>query len=89
MAWRVEWDERAVKELKSFDPQVQRTILKYIRQKFYETDVDPRVYGKPLVFNKKGLWRFRIGDCRLICLINDQKVTITIVSVGHRKNVYE
>lgn len=46
-------------------------------------DINPRSFGKPLVANHKGKWRYRIGDYRLLCLIEDDKVIITDIEIGH------
>jgi len=49
---------------------------------------DPRQFGKPLHGDKKGLWRYRVGDYRLICDIQDQRVTVLLLALGHRKEIY-
>lgn len=49
---------------------------------------DPRRHGKALVANRKGQWRYRIGDYRLICEIQDDCLVILAISVGHRRNIY-
>ena len=49
---------------------------------------DHRAHGKALTANRKGEWRYRIGDYRLICLIKDNELVVLAVNVGHRKNVY-
>ena len=51
--------------------------------------IDPRVQGKALVANHKGKWRYRVGDYRLLALIEDEEIVITIIDVGHRKDIYE
>ncbi len=50
---------------------------------------DPRKYGKPLRNSMRGLWRYRWGDYRIICQIQDARLTILVVSVGHRSRVFE
>lgn len=50
---------------------------------------NPRQTGKGLSFNKSGFWRYRVGDYRIICQIKDDELTIIVVTVGHRKNIYE
>ncbi|MEK6734258.1 MAG: type II toxin-antitoxin system RelE/ParE family toxin [Pseudomonadota bacterium] len=85
--WTVEWDDRAVKELRRLDKIVQFTILSYLKDRIV-TDEDPRRFGKPLVGNKKGLWRYRVGDYRLICSIEENRLNILVVAVGHRKSIY-
>lgn len=88
MAWKVEIQEQALAELHRLDPEVRRRILKYFRERL-EGSENPRQFGKPLVGDRAGLWRYRIGDYRAICHLEDQVLTILIVAVGHRKNVYD
>jgi mRNA interferase RelE/StbE len=88
LAWSVEWDERAFKELESLDKQAQRNILKYLKKKI-QTEEDPRRFGAPLHDDLAGLWKYRIGDYRLICTIEDNKLVILVLKAGHRKNVYK
>jgi mRNA interferase RelE/StbE len=88
LAWRIEWEDEAVKELKALDTRAQRAIVRYMRDKI-ATDENPRRYGDPLRKDLKGLWKYRIGSYRIICSIEDEKVIILVVRVGHRKNVYK
>lgn len=85
MIWRIEWDERARKELRSLDPSIQKQILRYLRERLLE---NPRQFGRELVGNKAGLWRYRIQDYRVICHIKDQSFVVLVVAVGHRKEIY-
>ena len=50
---------------------------------------DPRVHGKALTANLKGMWRYRIGDYRMLCLIEDEKLIITSLNIGHRREIYK
>ena len=88
MTWKVEWVDAAAKELRKLDKQIQRDILRYFRKRI-ATDDDPHRLGKPLVGNKSGLWRYRVRDYRIICNITDDTLTVLVLRVGHRKNVYE
>jgi mRNA interferase RelE/StbE len=88
LAWRVEWENEAVKELKGLDARAQRAIVRYMRDKI-ATEEDPRRFGDCLRKDLKGLWKYRIGSYRIICSIEDQKVTVLVVRVGHRKDVYK
>ena len=87
MSWLIEWEEKAVKELKKLDQSVQREILTYLKKRI-ATKEDPRRFGKPLGHDTLGLWRYRVGDCRVICHIEDQRLTVLVVRVGHRKDIY-
>ena len=50
---------------------------------------NPRAHGIPLKADKSGQWRYRIGDYRLICSINDNKLVVLALKIGHRRNVYD
>ena len=87
-AWVVEFDDRARRELRKLDPGVQVSILRYARGRI-EGSADPRRFGKPLRRNLAGLWRYRGEDYRLICRIEEARVVVLVLQVGHRRNVYE
>jgi mRNA interferase RelE/StbE len=88
LAWRVEWEDKAVKELKKLDARAQRNIVGYLREKI-ATEDDPRRLGDPLRKDLKGLWKYRIGDYRIICSIEEKSVVVLVVRVGHRRSVYK
>ncbi len=88
MIWEIEFDERARKELRKLGATAQRQILHYLRTRI-ATDQDPRRFGKPMLGDKWGLWRYRVGDYRLICQIEDEKFVVLVVKVGNRRDVYE
>ena len=66
MAWAIEFDLDAAEEFRKLDRTVQLAIRRYLRERI-ATDDDPRRFGKPLIADKSGLWRYRIGDFRLVC----------------------
>ena len=88
MAWRVEWEDEAVKELKKLDARAQRNIVRFLREKIAVED-DPRRFGDPLRKDLKGLWKYRIGDYRIICSIEGKTVVVLVVRGGHRRTVYK
>jgi len=88
LVWTIEWDDRARKELKRLDRQVQREILRYFKKRI-ATDQDPRRFGKPLSRELQGLWRYRVGDFRMICNIEDEHVVVLVLGVAHRSTVYQ
>lgn len=88
MIYRVELTQKALKELKKIDRHTAALILGWIRKNL-EGCENPRLHGKGLTANRSGEWRYRVGDYRLLAKIDDNKITILIVSVGHRRNVYE
>jgi mRNA interferase RelE/StbE len=85
--WRVEFDAAAAKELKKLGTAEQRRILKYLRQRIAGAS-DPRRLGKALTGEFAGLWRYRIGDYRLIASIKDKLFVVLILRVGHRREIY-
>ncbi|MFP5275644.1 MAG: type II toxin-antitoxin system RelE family toxin [Acidobacteriota bacterium] len=86
--WTVEFDDRARRELRKLDATVQQNILSYLREHIAGSD-DPRKFGKPLRMNLAGLWRYRVGDYRLICRIEDSRLVVLVIKIGHRREVYK
>ena len=87
-AWTVEFDDRARRELRKLDAKIQQTILRYLRERIAVAE-DPRRFGKPLRRNLAGLWRYRVEDYRLICRLEDERVVVLVLQIGHRRDVYE
>ncbi len=83
---RVELTESAKKQLKKIDPSNRNRILKYLFE--VEKLEDPRSRGEALLENMSGLWRYRIGDYRAICEIQEEKIVISVLKIGHRKDIY-
>lgn len=88
VTWTVEFDDSAAKELRKLDRQAQQEILKYFRERI-ATNHDPRRFGKPLSQNLSGLWRYRVNDYRMICTIEDHRLVVLVLQVGHRKKIYK
>lgn len=88
MAWRIEFDPRALDELKRLDKTAQARIIKTVRERIAPLE-NPRILGQALRGEELGrYWKYRIGDYRLICDIQDETVLILVLRVGHRKEVY-
>lgn len=85
--WRVEFSDVALKSLKKLDKPTAALLLGYIEKKLQGCE-DPRAFGKPLTANHSGKWRYRIGDYRILCLIEDDRVVITVIEAGHRRDIY-
>ena len=83
---RYEFSEHAKKQLLKMDRPAQEQIKKYMDD--ISTLQDPRSRGKALKGNFADLWRYRFGDYRIICDIQDERILITILRIGHRKEVY-
>ena len=88
MAWDVELTPTALKQLKKIDRKWQSEILDYLEDEIAVLD-DPGSRGKPLSHDKNGLWRYRVGDYRIICQILDEEYVLVAVTIGHRKKVFE
>lgn len=88
MKYTVETTPRFDREFRKLDRYTQRMIASWINKNL-EGCEDPRIHGKGLTANRSGQWRYRIGDYRLICSIEDNKLVILALSVGLRREVYE
>ena len=88
MGWKIEYDRRVLKDMKKLDKNVQRQILDYFDECIAPSP-NPRRFGKSLKSLFPGLWRYRIGDYRAICRIEDEKLVVLVVRIGHRSRVYK
>lgn len=87
MNYCVETTSRFDREFKKLDRYTQRMIKAWI-DKNLDGCEDPRQHGKGLTENRSGQWRYRIGDYRLICQIEDERLVILALNIGHRRDVY-
>jgi mRNA interferase RelE/StbE len=88
MAWRVELAESAARELVKLDSQHRKRILKFLHERVAKLE-NPRSIGKVLQGSKLGeFWKYRVGDYRLIAKIEDDRLLVLVLRVGHRKEVY-
>lgn len=85
--WTIAFDDRARRELRNLDTPIQNANLRYFRERI-ATPRDPRRFGKALTREFSGLWRYRIADCRAICEIRDNQVTVLVLPIGHRREIY-
>ena len=85
MTYRVEWSERALRQLDKLDGQIARVIVRFMADRV-DGQSDPRLLGGPLP--GEGLWRYRIGDYRVLCRIEDGALIVLVVELGHRREVY-
>lgn len=88
MIWAIEYTGTAVTQLRKLDRQIARRILDYLDAKIASLE-DPRTRGKALSGPLGELWRYRIGDYRVICEIQDNVMRILVVEAGHRKQIYK
>lgn len=88
MAWAVEFDPDAVRDLKKLDHQVQVRIVAFLRNRVALLD-DPRSIGEALAGTRLGhYWKYRVGDWRIICDIQDRRIVVRVLRVGNRREVY-
>lgn len=87
MNYRVEFSKAALKELKKLDKQTAAMILGWVRKNL-DGCTDPRQHGKGLTANRSGQWRYRVGDYRLLADIQDNRIVILILHIGHRSEIY-
>ena len=87
MKYKVVFSERAKKQLKKLDKHIAFLIIGWLEKNIQGCE-NPRIYGKELIHDKSGQWRYRIGNYRVICEIQDNIITVLVLEVGHRKDVY-
>jgi mRNA interferase RelE/StbE len=88
VAWKVELSQAAAREIDKLDPPAARRILKFLHGRVAKMD-DPRSIGEALHGSKLGeFWKYRIGDFRLICSIEDERLVVLVLRVGNRREVY-
>lgn len=86
--YKIEFSNNALVSLKKLDKSVQTIILKWIKKNLIGSS-DPKAHGKALVGNKRGFWRYRVGNYRLLCNINNDILTVLVLEIGHRSDVYK
>jgi mRNA interferase RelE/StbE len=88
MAWSIKFGPRAERQMEQLDPQIARRIFRFLRERIAHLE-NPRSIGEALKGSELGdLWKYRVGDYRVIASIEDQKVQILIVRIGNRREVY-
>lgn len=87
MVWRVEFDHRAKRELDKLDRAAKERIVRFLRERIAANE-DPRRAGEALHGDKSTFWKYRVGDYRLICDIQDARVTVLVLAIGHRREIY-
>ena len=87
MAWTIRYTETARSQLRKFDKQTAQRIVDYMDERVARLE-NPRDIGKALSGPLGGLWRYRVGDCRIICDLQDQVLCVLVMRVGNRREVY-
>ncbi|WP_034450659.1 type II toxin-antitoxin system RelE family toxin [Butyrivibrio sp. AE2032] len=88
MRYHVEFAKAALKDLKKMDPPVAALIIGWLRKNIENCD-NPRIHGKALSADLKGQWRYRVGDYRILAQIEDDKVRVLVICIGHPRDIYE
>jgi mRNA interferase RelE/StbE len=84
LAWTVRISNVAEQQLRKLERPVQSRILDWLNDRI-EGCKNPRHFGEPLKGGHAGLWRYRVGDYRILCEIQDQKIIILVLAIGHRR----
>lgn len=88
MTWTIKYSEFAAKQMKKLDKKISNQIDTYLNERVGKQK-DPTVFGKPLLHDKSGLWRYRVENYRIICQLQNKELIVLVLRVGHRKEVYE
>ena len=87
MKYDVEYSKTAMDTIKKMDSLTSKIIRNWIEKNLINTE-NPRIKGKALTGDLKGLWRYRVGDYRILADIQDDKIVILILDIGHRSKIY-
>lgn len=85
--YTVNFADKALKELRKMDKHTSTLLYSWISRNL-DGCMDPRIYGKGLTANRSGQWRYRVGEYRIIAEIHDSEITILVLEIGHRRNIY-
>jgi mRNA interferase RelE/StbE len=86
MAWKIEFDASARRDLGKLDQAAVQRILKFLHVRIANLD-DPRQIGERLQGPLKKFWKYRVGDYRLICSLKDNRLVVVVLRVGHRRKI--
>jgi len=87
MAWKIKYLKSIQKEIRKINKGEQKKIREYLEDRIANAD-DPRKFGKALKGTHAEFWRYRVGQYRIICEIDDSEIVILVIRIGHRKDVY-
>lgn len=88
MSWDYKISEPALKQIKKLDKQAAARIIRYLDERISGTE-DPRQWGKQLKGELNNIWRYRSGDYRILCQLQDDVFIVLVLKAGHRKDIYE
>jgi mRNA interferase RelE/StbE len=88
MAWKIEFTDIADKQLSKLDRPVKNRIINWLDERLTNCD-NPKLWGDALVGELSGMWRYRIGDYRVICELRDNELVVLVIELGHRREIYK
>jgi mRNA interferase RelE/StbE len=88
MAWQIEFGDEAERDYSKLDKPIQRRIFRYLHERVAVAE-SPRDFGKALRHDLSGLWCYRVGDYRILCRLEDERLVVVVVEIDHRSSVYE
>lgn len=86
--WKLQYRDKARDQLAKLDPVVALRIARFLKDRVLSAS-NPRQHGIAMQGRLRGYWRYRVGDYRLICDIQDDVITVLVLTIGHRKDVFE
>ena len=87
MSWDYRLEESAVRDLRGLGPSAATEIRTFLDRRI-RGSVNPAAFGKPLRGDKKGFWRYRVRDYRLLCRLEKSVLIVVVIAIGHRSTVY-
>jgi len=88
LAWTIEFDQRAARDLAKLDKPMQREIQRYLDERIAPAG-DPKAFGHALGGGLSGIWRYRVRDYRILCHFEDEALIILVIEIGHRSKIYD
>ena len=85
--WYLRFSKKADKKLAKIDPGVRKVLISWLLKRIDGCE-NPRAHGKSLVGDKSNIWRYRVGNYRILCEIFDDDLVVLAIEVGHRRDVY-
>jgi mRNA interferase RelE/StbE len=87
LAWTIEFEREAIRQLNRLDKGIRQRILEYLESRIAGVG-GPHRFGKALTGDRAGLWAYRVGTYRVVCLLENERLVVVVVSAGHRRDVY-
>lgn len=88
MAWQIKFTDIADKQLSKLDKPTKIRIMSWLDERLTNCD-NPRLWGDTLVGDLSGLWKYRVGNYRVICELRNDELVVLVIEVGHRKEIYK